>query len=187
MSSRHDNYSEDESDDNSGYSDSDAEVNENSVEYEHEQDRGVNVISYRNNTDLPLCERLKMISQAQEDNALGSLSMRKKRKGSNRRPGSSDADDSNLNLKHKNAPAVMPSNRPVKRLRVDANNSTKEYRDPRFVHVCGHVYCIPVWLIYCDALYYIIDSRMCLASLITTSSSRHTTFWTATRKMKCRN
>ena len=34
-------------------------------------------------------------------------------------------------LSHKNAPASMPSNKPVKRLRVDANNSTFQFRDPR--------------------------------------------------------
>lgn len=38
---------------------------------------------------------------------------------------------------NKNAPAEMPSNRPVRRLRVDANNTTKKTVDPRFGDISG--------------------------------------------------
>uniref|UniRef100_A0A7S3M8N6 rRNA biogenesis protein RRP36 n=1 Tax=Spumella elongata TaxID=89044 RepID=A0A7S3M8N6_9STRA len=38
---------------------------------------------------------------------------------------------------NKNAPAEMPSNRPVRRLRVDANNASKKTVDPRFSDISG--------------------------------------------------
>jgi ribosomal RNA-processing protein 36 len=38
---------------------------------------------------------------------------------------------------NKNAPAVMKSNRPVRRLRIDANNTTRKFRDPRFTEGSG--------------------------------------------------
>lgn len=103
------------------------------------------------NADLPIYERLKLIADTQEQNALSSLNMKKNKKKRSSKTSSNlhgggdghrgdgvgfdgsttDRDSREQRMKHKNAPAVMPSNRPVKRLRVDANNTTKEYRDPR--------------------------------------------------------
>ena len=38
---------------------------------------------------------------------------------------------------NKNAPAVMKSNKPVRRLRIDADNTTRKSRDPRFAEGSG--------------------------------------------------
>jgi hypothetical protein len=116
-----DDYDESGSDSGSGYDDDEA------VEYETEEPIGRGAVPRQVNTDIPLCERLKMIAETQEQNALSSLNMKKKRK--EKRSASWEAEEAAR--KRKNAPAVMPSNKPVKRLRVDANNSIKEFRDPR--------------------------------------------------------
>ena len=41
--------------------------------------------------------------------------------------------------KNKNAPAEMRSDRPVRRLRINADNSVKKSRDPRFSSVSGEL------------------------------------------------
>ena len=40
---------------------------------------------------------------------------------------------------NKNAPAVMKSNKPVRRLRIDADNTTRKSRDPRFAEGSGNL------------------------------------------------
>eukprot|EP01036_Dinobryon_divergens_P032150 gene32150-41685_t len=48
-----------------------------------------------------------------------------------------DSEKRKLGRSNKNHPAELPSNRPVKRLRVDANNKSNKFRDPRFSDISG--------------------------------------------------
>ena len=46
-------------------------------------------------------------------------------------------DPKKMGRSHKNGPAEMRSDRPVRRLRDNADNSTRKWRDPRFSEVSG--------------------------------------------------
>ena len=76
---------------------------------------------------LPLAERLRRLSESKSRNAFESVNNTHRKK--KREHEHESLDD--LNTSHKNAPAVMPSNKPVKRLRIDANNTVQQFRDPR--------------------------------------------------------
>mmetsp|Transcript_18270 Transcript_18270/g.18345 ORF Transcript_18270/g.18345 Transcript_18270/m.18345 type:complete len:229 (+) Transcript_18270:59-745(+) len=87
---------------------------------------------------VPLFQRLQ---QANHDELLASSSVessaKRKRMKARFSSKSSDADDHIDSFKHKHAPTEMPSNRPVKRLRDNVNNSTRKFRDPRFMELNG--------------------------------------------------
>ena len=78
--------------------------------------------------NLPLAERLKRLSEQNSRNAFESVNNTHRKK---KRSHDSENYTSDAAISHKNAPAVMPSNRPVKRLRIDANNVVQQFRDPR--------------------------------------------------------
>ena len=80
--------------------------------------------------NLPLAERLKRLSEQNSRNAFESVNNTHRKKKRNH---DSENYTSDAAISHKNAPAVMPSNRPVKRLRIDANNVVQQFRDPRWL------------------------------------------------------
>jgi len=82
--------------------------------------------------DLPLCERLQI---AKERELI--LSIQNKPSERVRRKSKVISTDSEISVHHKNAPAEMSSRRPVKRLRDNADNSVKKFRDPRFMDLHG--------------------------------------------------
>jgi len=53
--------------------------------------------------------------------------------------GSDSEKSSDEGRKRKNAPAEMRSDRPVKRLRIDADNSKRKFLDPRFMDYTGEL------------------------------------------------
>jgi ribosomal RNA-processing protein 36 len=100
-------------------------------------------------TDLPLWKRLNLLANRENDEAFTmvkiptKLSMRKK---------AIDIQDEKSKMitnnkkslkkegrSNKNAPAVMKSNKPVRRLRIDADNTTRKSRDPRFAEGSGNL------------------------------------------------
>jgi ribosomal RNA-processing protein 36 len=100
-------------------------------------------------TDMPLWKRLNLLASRENDEAFTmvkiptKISMRKK---------AIDIQDEKskmiTNIKktlkkegrsNKNAPAVMKSNKPVRRLRIDADNTTRKSRDPRFAEGSGNL------------------------------------------------
>lgn len=113
---------------------SDIEYQSNNSEDESDYDDGENEIeptNYRQNrdTDLPLAERLKLLAEKKNQEAYESVNNSNKKK--KKRKAERETQNQEEGFSHKNAPACMPSNKPVKRLRVDANNSTFKFRDPR--------------------------------------------------------
>lgn len=61
---------------------------------------------------------------------------------------------------NKNAPAEMPSNRPVRRLRVDANNTAKKTVDPRWAFSFSLLSVSSTFFtfipIYCAVVYFVL-------------------------------
>ena len=100
-------------------------------------------------TEMPLWKRLNLLASREIDEASTmvkiptKISMRKK---------SIDIQDEKSKMiannkkslkkegrSNKNAPAVMKSNKPVRRLRIDADNTTRKSRDPRFAEGSGNL------------------------------------------------
>lgn len=107
--------------------------------------------------DIPLFQRLAAeatagdsgnnITIGDDRNRYETIRM-KRSKDNYHQGGADDSDDDGLDpteeerrqrKKSKNAPAEMPSNKPVRRLRIDGNNSVKKTRDPRFTSISGEL------------------------------------------------
>lgn len=133
-------YEEDEdNDDNEDVSDSDEDnevANTAGSKREREDD-----------TDMPLWKRLNLLASRENDEAFTTvkiptkISMRKKAIDIQDEKSKMVANNKKSLKKegrsNKNAPAVMKSNKPVRRLRIDADNTTRKSRDPRFAEGSG--------------------------------------------------
>lgn len=133
-------YEEDEdNDDNGDVSDSDGDnevANTAGSKREREDD-----------TDMPLWKRLNLLASRENDEAFTTvkiptkISMRKKAIDIQDEKSKMVANNKKSLKKegrsNKNAPAVMKSNKPVRRLRIDADNTTRKSRDPRFAEGSG--------------------------------------------------
>lgn len=89
-------------------------------------------------SNLPLFQRLKQSLETEaveEDEDEGDKDHQHRIK--RRKSAAQEEDNPRIGRAHKNAPAEMPSDRPVRRLRVTADNSTKKIIDPRFSDVSG--------------------------------------------------
>ena len=97
----------------------------------------------KNEKNIPLFQRLTQEraigNDSEEDEHENHSAPRKgnKRKMTDRSSGENDRTNVKMGRAHKNAPAEMASNRPVRRLRVDADNSSKKCIDPRFNDISG--------------------------------------------------
>lgn len=125
--------SEDPEDSYSSDSEGEYGVESDTGEEENQEDVNEDTVDL---SQLPLCERLRLADQARNKLAFDSVNVSAKRK---RKSKSLLSDNEMAKVSHKNAPAVMPSNKPVKRLRVDASATTREFRDPRFSSVSGQL------------------------------------------------
>ena len=160
MSSRkryEDEDEEEEDESNDGSEEDDYHDNYDEEEEVEEQQSSTNRSNHNNGKkngkkeeEVPLWKRINQINEEElvESSSTGSHTTGKlKRKRSttddgietNERPKKPSwmKDEKIVGRENKNAPAVMKSNRPVRRLRIDANNTTRKFRDPRFVEGSG--------------------------------------------------
>jgi ribosomal RNA-processing protein 36 len=145
---------DDGNDDDDDDDDDDGEYDSDKVEEVHNTVRSCSSRS-TNNVDtsreykkpqrvehIPLYERLqKQIKEESLSNSNGNTQDRRRdaRRKRDRSEQSDSIDDGKASLKraNKNAPSEMRSDRPVRRLRVTANNSVKKSLDPRFTDFSG--------------------------------------------------
>ena len=90
---------------------------------------------------IPLYERLQK-QMEEESLANSNVDIQDRRRDTRRKRDRSEQSDSmegkvSLKRANKNAPSEMRSDRPVRRLRVTANNSVKKSLDPRFTDFSG--------------------------------------------------
>ena len=147
-----DDSGDDEDEGYDNYDDDDEEVEE--VEEQRGNHRPNNNNGKKNGKkeeEVPLWKRINQLNEEElvESSSTGSHTTGKlKRKRTttaddgmvtNERPKKPSwmKDEKIVGRENKNAPAVMKSNRPVRRLRIDANNSARKFRDPRFVEGSG--------------------------------------------------
>lgn len=136
----------DDGDDGDGYY-------ESGEEEEPDRHTSLKNSSNKNLDDVPLWQRVHQLNEEELEASSSVTShvsgkLKRKRSGGDvsegaqfggKRPSSSSVapSDEFVGRTNKNAPAVMKSNRPVRRLRIDADNTARKFRDPRFVEGSG--------------------------------------------------
>ena len=146
-----DGYDNVDSDDDDDYDNSDEEVEEVHTVFQ----RSSNSSTSKSDTtikdkhtksrpieSIPLFERLQRQAEEEESLAIGNNGVQdgyrnRHRKRLKSEQGDGDSDKVSLKRVNKNAPAVMRSDRPVRRLRVTGNNAVKKPLDPRFTDYSG--------------------------------------------------
>lgn len=101
----------------------------------------------KNGSEVPLWQRLSSLEdeEVEESSSTSKIptksTKRKKSRDIQDEKSKFMTEDKKSSLKegrsNKNAPAVMKSNKPVRRLRIDADNTTRKSRDPRFAEGSG--------------------------------------------------
>ena len=136
-----DDDEEDEDDENGdGYYDDDDDDVDDAVKHAPTLPRKTKT---KREEDVPLWQRVQQLNQAELE-ASSSVTQHTTERVKRKRDDASTAaafgarrPTSVEGRANKNAPAVMKSNRPVRRLRIDANNASRKFRDPRFTEGSG--------------------------------------------------
>ena len=137
------------------YDDSESEAEDENYDVSDEEDEDIlETIGTKRQRDsgggeVPLWKRLSTLDDQENEE---SSTMTKVTTKMNRRKQVRDIQDEKSKLiadtkkasvkegrSNKNAPAVMKSNKPVRRLRIDADNTTRKSRDPRFAEGSGNL------------------------------------------------
>ena len=150
----HERYASDEDEADSEQEEVDEDENsqedDESVEEDYESDQAIGAKRAREvNPDLPLWQRLELLASRELEESSSMVKI--PTKISKRRRIRNIEDEKSIMLakekkssvkegrSNKNAPAVMKSNKPVRRLRIDADNTTRKSRDPRFAEGSGNL------------------------------------------------
>ena len=143
----HERYASDEDEADSEQEEVDEDE---SVEEDYESDQAIGAKRAREvNPDLPLWQRLELLASRELEESSSTvkiptkISKRRRIRNIENEKSIMLAKEKKSSVKegrsNKNAPAVMKSNKPVRRLRIDADNTTRKSRDPRFAEGSGNL------------------------------------------------